>query len=277
MHISGPIKEFRAILDRALAMKSMVQFVFPNHVIIVSSQGEYVYFRTGLFISHTTVLLVEAIQNLQRFFRKAQYLRTRDIDSLFYRLLFESVKITEDTVEFDNNPDFAFELTTTFHPIPDATELAEKIRNISMTSLIPGRPYLKIKLSVLRKTYLQIKPNGLILLERHTHQSLNYFWLKGHELLYERDQRVDQKRLARSTERLTFTRDFTVLRDFESKRFPIYDIDMVSIRRISREVPIETVVILPFENFYILEAHGESLIYKTHMRIREKSDVLANK
>lgn len=270
MHISGPISEFRCILNQALAMRCpALHFIFPNHALAVSPDGEYVYMKTRLFVSHTLEISRESMQSMQRFFQHARKQRNKDPKSPFYRVLFDTFKMTEHHIEFDHLEDLTFEMDAPFRVIPHekAADFLEKVKQLSASSVYPGRPYLKLQAPIINRIYAQFSPFGINTIDRDAHRSLNMFSFTENGLRYERDTTIDQSRLMRDDQlALLFTEDYTLITPHHRRKYPIYDIDILSLRRLIRGKTVGHAFLLPFDRFYIVEGHQGELVYKSHMR-----------
>lgn len=265
MQISGSVSELRAIIDRAWAMDATaLYFVFPNHVVALPDSGEYSYFRTSVFFSHSTVLSRDDMLNIRRFLKRIWRQRLHDENSIFHQMLFDTVTIRDDSIEFDRSPDFTFEMKTHFEPVEQASGLIEKIERIGVTSLDTQRPYLKLTPKLLDAWYKQLSAS--VTQKKYNvnrNWNMNRLYLEDGVLVMQRDDK----------ERTTFRyRDgFTVMQDHSQAIFFMYDLDIVGFRRLSREMKVDTILVIPFQHFYLIEGHNESLIYKCHMRLRNEN------
>jgi hypothetical protein len=262
MQISGSVSELRTIIDRAWAMNATaLYFVFPNHVVALPDSGEYSYFRTTVFFSHSTILSRDDMLNIRRFLKRIWRSRQQDSTSIFHRMLFDTMTIRDDSIEFDRNPEFTFDMKTTFEPVEQASDLIEKIEQIGVTSLNTNRPYLKLTPKLLNEWYKQLgKTIRQKTYDINHNWSMNRLYMEDGALVMQRDDKEQTK--------FHYEDGFTVMQDHSQAIFFMYDLDIIGIRRLSREMNVETVVIIPFKNFYLIEGHGESLIYKCHMRLR---------
>jgi hypothetical protein len=265
MQISGSVSELRAIIDRAWAMDATaLYFVFPNHVVALPSSGEYSYFRTTVFFSHSTILSKEDMLNIRRFLKRIWHHRLHDPNSIFHRMPFETMTIRDESIEFDRSPDFTFDMKTTFEPVAQASDLIEKIERIGVTSLDTKRPYLKLTPQLLDVWYKQLSATTTQKrYDINRNWSINQLYLEDGALVMQRDDKEQTK--------FSYPDGFTVMQDHSHTVFLMYDLDIVSIRRLSREMNVETILIIPFQKFYLIEGHSEHLIYKCHMHLRKEN------
>lgn len=278
MQISGSIRELRGIMDRAWAIHAAaLYFVFPNHVAAVPPSGEYSYFCTTLFFSHSAMLSRDAMLNIRKFLKRAYGQRNRHPTSPFYNLMFDTITITDTFVKFDQNNDFVFEMETVFSPAEQASPILEKIEGMGQTSIDLRRPYLKLTMGLINEWY-----RNLTTYATKQNYGVNERWIintlhvEEGQLICDRSAPPPGMHYTHLETPPSSAHDtgFTIMQDHAHATFYLYDLDIIELHRLSRLKTIDTVVLIPFHRFYLLEAHDESLVFKCHTRLRmEKTEI----
>jgi hypothetical protein len=267
--LSGAIWELRMLIDRALDMGAQaINFAVPHHAIAVSRTGEYSYFRCSMLFSHAAALPRAELKGLQKYFRLAWRQRNQFPNSVYYRMAFDHVEITEKQIKFDQNEEFVFEYETNFVPIEQESALDDKVATLAMSAVMPGHPYIRLKPSIINTLHGQLVKHITVHIGEHNHESLNTLVAKDGALYYMRDPQQDHTKYIKGEKHTKFTEDFTVYKEYEGVPFFLYDIDLVTFRKLCRLSMIENIIIVPFQNFYIIEGHGEELMCKFNMRLR---------
>jgi hypothetical protein len=275
MLISGSVRELRAIIDRAWAMDAAaLHFIFPNHVIALPRSGEYSYFRTTLFFSHSALLPKQEMLNIRRFLKRGFHSHLQDPHSLFFRVIFESIAISDEWIEFDRSPDFRFEIKTKFEIIDQASELLEKIEAIGNTSIDTRRPYLKLSPDLIEQWYKHLSSRSTYrVYGTNNNWNINKISFEQNALILERSHMRQAETFVRTDIplRTIYTSGFTVMQDHADMTFCLYDLDIITFRRLNRELDLESIIIIPFDKFYLIEGHKNHLIYKCYLRLRSEN------
>lgn len=271
MVISGTLKEIRTILERAIMVDAeFINFVAPDHIFIFHhTNNEYTYIKSMLFISHSLLLTKDAIQNMRKFIRRSWGGRNKSPNSPFYGILGETITIKEDEVIFDNDDGFSFEFNAGFVLLESVSPFKEKLDSFSSSKIEVDKPFLKIKPTILADIHKRFKGYGKEVVAKNNRINLNNFSVnEEYNLIFKRvdaDNRFSY--LLDNEEEQGFAIDFTVYREFSDCVFHLYDLDIFFLQQLCKARPIDNVVIIPFENFYIIEAHAEELVCKIHMKI----------
>lgn len=282
MLISGSLKELRSFIDRAsMTGADYISFIAPNQVLIVHhTRDEYSYFKTNLFISHSVVLSKVGFTNLKKFIKLTWGARRNNPDSPYYRILGETISVTPQTVKFDNNPEFEYEFEIDFTPIEAVSTIDLKIAQLKVSAIDLDFPFLKLSPRLLKKIYRRMNSKTERLLTKKNHMNLNEFYMKDRSnLVFDRlDGEHCFEYITDEEKEQSFEQEFMIFQDFLKARFPIYDMDILTLYKAGRIWPIENIVLIPHKNFYIAEAHTEEqMVAKLHMKLTyfDKKSILS--
>ena len=266
MLISGSLKEIRTIVERALVTGAdFINFIAPNQILIVHhTRDEYTFLKTNLFISHSAVLGKRGFENLRKFIKLALGTRNNP-DSPYYQIIGETISLTETSITFDNNEDLQYDMHVEFTPLEAISAINQKTEPLKLSSIDTRYPFLKVKRAWIKHIYKSVKHHDALSLSKDNHNSLNDLYLNevGDLLVEPLDGEGNYKEIVARSET-----DFIVSHKFKHHRFPVYDMDIVMLYKLSSVWPIESFVFIPYEKFYIVEAHTEEqMISKIHMKL----------
>lgn len=256
-----------AIIDRVVVTGAQyINFIAPNHVLITHKEKyEYTYLKTAAFLSHSILLTRPSALNIQKFLRIARSERHR-VDSDYYGCDVVSMVLKEETIILDNDEDHTFQFDSGMIGMDTISPLNEKVAELEVSDLDADKAFLKIDSNIILTMPTRVIMPTRNQLKANNHLNQNKFFMLNDELAFEKIS--DSKKNNNLRLLTTFPEQHYVLYDrFKEQVFPLLDIDILSLVQFCSCRLIDEIVIIPYDSYYIVEAHTDEMVYKSRMKM----------